>query len=380
LPIAFGWSRVARLGPLPRQFPTPTLPSVPWELWNELVMAALAIFVLASIESLLSASVVAAMEKKSRVDNDQELIGQGLGNLTSALFGGLPVTGVIARSATNIQAGARTRLAAILHAMLLLAMMFGLGPLVAHIPRAALAGVLVAVALRMIEVHLLCTLWRTSRAEAAVFLVTTGAIITTDLIVGVPVGLAGAFVYVVYEMSRLDLRPVPVWRAEPAEAGDEVHCPAVSIMRVEGPLFFASGFHLRNLVQRLDHIRCLVLDLSRVPFLDVTGAEVLEEAVTLLRGRGIAVLLAGPPGPVARRLRHLSRAALPALRDCLIFADLHDAMRHAATEVSPDHLCRSCRDRDQCIGLTKALEHVESLPQPPVPHGRSEAVNLSSDS
>ena len=168
LPLAFGWSRVAVLGELPTRFPRPSLPQVPWELWNELVMAALAIFLLASLESLLSASVVDSLAKGPRTDNDQELIGQGLGNLASALFGGLPVTGVIARSATNIQAGARTRLAACLHALMLLAMMLVcLAPLVARIPLAALAGVLIAVALRMIEVRMLRTLWRGSRAEAA---------------------------------------------------------------------------------------------------------------------------------------------------------------------------------------------------------------------
>ena len=91
-------------------------------------MAALTIFFLASIESLLSASVVDSMSKETRVDNDQELVGQGLANVASALFGGIPVTGVIARSATNIQSGARTRLSAIVHALLILAMMLSLGP------------------------------------------------------------------------------------------------------------------------------------------------------------------------------------------------------------------------------------------------------------
>jgi MFS superfamily sulfate permease-like transporter len=222
LPVVFGWSRVELLGPLPRQFPMPSLPVVPWDRWNELVMAALALFVLASLESLLSASVVDSLSKSrtTKVDNDQELVGQGLGNLASALFGGLPVTGVIARSATNIQAGARTRLSAIVHAATLLVMMFGLASLVALIPRAALAGVLIAVALRMIEVHLLRILWRSSRAEAVVFLTTAGAIIVTDLIVGVPVGLAAAFVYVVIEMSKLDVRPVPLVEPESGAGGD----------------------------------------------------------------------------------------------------------------------------------------------------------------
>src|SRR5262249_7339298 len=94
LPFGLGWTDVALLGELPTRFPKPSLPSVPWSLWNELVMAALAIFVLASLESLLSASVVDSLAKGPRADNDQELIGQGFGNFASALLGGIPVTGV----------------------------------------------------------------------------------------------------------------------------------------------------------------------------------------------------------------------------------------------------------------------------------------------
>ena len=134
----------------------------------------------------------------------------------SALFGGLPVTGVIARSATNVQAGAKTRLAAIVHALTLLFMMLALGPLVARIPRAALAGVLVAVAYRMIEVRMLRAFWRSSRAEAMVFVATAGTILLTDLIVGVPVGMIAAFLYVVYEMSHLNVRLVPLTRGSRA--------------------------------------------------------------------------------------------------------------------------------------------------------------------
>ena len=356
LPAVFGWSRVALLGELPTRFPWPGLPTIPWELWNELVMAALAIFLLASLESLLSASVVDSLAKEHRTDNDQELVGQGLGNLASALFGGIPVTGVIARSATNIQAGAKTRLAAILHALTLLSMMFALGPLVARIPLAALAGVLIAVALRMIEVRMLRTLWRSSRAEAIVFLTTAGAILVTDLIVGVPVGMIAAFLYVVYEMSRLNVRPIPLAEEDRnAQDGDSGRCQAVRLIRVEGPLFFASGFHLRNAINRVNGHRCSVLDLDQVPFLDMTGVEILEEAVELLRRRGAEVLLAQPSDSVAKRLRDLDREEFPALRDCPVYADLRDAMLHAATAIGPEDLCHACRAEGRCAALEQTL-------------------------
>jgi SulP family sulfate permease len=372
LPMAFGWSRVALLGELPTRFPWPGIRPVPWGLWNELVIAALAIFLLASLESLLSASVVDSLAKGPRADHDQELIGQGLGNLASALFGGLPVTGVIARSATNIQAGARTRLAAILHALILLAMMLGLAPLVARIPLAALAGVLIAVALRMIEVRMLRALWRGSRAEAAVFLTTAGTILMTDLIVGVPAGMIAAFLYVVYQMSQLNVRSVPLSEVTQGDPDDDAgHCPAVRLIRVEGPLFFASGFHLRHAMNRVNGHRCLVIDLDQVPFLDLTGAEMLDEAVKLLRRRGAEVLLAQPSDPVAARLRGLDREQFSALRDCPTYADLRDAMLHAAAEIGPENLCHACRAEGRCTALEQALKGVGGLDRTPVPRVRA---------
>ena len=372
IPAAFGWSRVALLGELPTRLPRPSLPGIPWGLWNELVLAGLAIFLMASLESLLSASVVDSMAKGHRTDNDQELIGQGLGNLASALFGGIPVTGVIARSATNIQAGARTRLAAVLHALTLLAMMFALAPLVARIPLAALAGVLIAVALRMIEVRMLRTLWRGSRAEAAVFVTTAGAILVTDLIVGVPVGMIAAFLYVIYEMSRLNVRRIPLAEEDrDAQDGDCGRCTAVRLIRVEGPLFFASGFHLRNAINRLNGHRCLVLDLDQVPFLDMTGVEILDEAVELLRQRGAEVLLAQPSDPVAIRLRNLDRDEFPALRDCPVYSDLRDAMLRAAAELGPEDLCHACRAEGRCAALEQELKGIGSLDRTPIPRVRA---------
>lgn len=372
LPVAFGWSRLALMGELPTQFPRPGMRPVPWGMWNELVIAALAIFLLASLESLLSSSVVDSLAKGPRTDHDQELIGQGLGNLVSALFGGLPVTGVIARSATNIQAGARTRLAAMIHSLVLLAMMIALAPLVAWIPLAALAGVLMAVSLRMIEYRMLRALWRGSRAEAAVFLTTVGTILLTDLIVGVPVGMLAAFLYVVYQLSQLNVRSVPLSEVAPGVPEDDPeHCQAVRLIRVEGPLFFASGFHLRNAINRINGDRCVVLDLDQVPFLDLTGAEMLEEAVGLLRRRGAAVLLARPSEPVAIRLRSLDPEFFPALRECPSYAVLRDAMLHAATEIRPENLCHVCWAKGKCVALEQALEGIGTLDRTPVPGVRA---------
>jgi high affinity sulfate transporter 1 len=369
LPAVLGWDDVARLGTLPAGLPAPALPVVPWHLWNELVMIALTIYVLASIESLLSASVVNSLAKGTRTDNDQELVGQGLGNLASALFGGLPVTGVIARSATNVQSGARTRLAAVVHALIVLGMLVALAPLVARIPVAALAGVLIAVAVRMVEIGKLKALWHGSRVEAAVYLVTAGAVVATDLMVGVAVGLAAAFVYFAYEMSRLSVEPVPL--AEGANGNGAAACPAVTVLRVDGPLFFASADHLRIIIDGLGESRCVVFDIAGVPFLDVTGAETLEEAIEQLGRGGVAVVLARPTPAVRDRLRGLTLIELHALRDCPVYLELRDALLHAASLVGPDRLCDGCRAEGRCLGLGRALEGAETTARTPVPRVRA---------
>ncbi|MFO0889096.1 MAG: SulP family inorganic anion transporter [Isosphaeraceae bacterium] len=372
VPLFLDASRVAFLGQLPTSIPLPSLPRIPWEEWNELVMASVTVFLLATLESLLSASVTDSLAKGTRSDHNQELIGQGLGNLASALVGGIPVTGVIARSATNIQAGGRTRLSTIIHALILLAMLLGLAPLVARIPRAALAGVLIAVAFRMIEIRMLRRLWAVNRVEAAIFLTTCGAILVTDLIVGVPVGMIAAFMYVIYEISRLNLRPVTLGREEESwgEPGPEA-CPAVTVLTVEGPLFFASSFHLRNLVNRLEHPRCLVLDLEKTPFLDLSGSEILEEVIELLHRRGCLVVLARPSESVFRRLRSLDRDEFPMLRESPIYGELRDAMLHAATEFDQEHLCENCRLQGQCAALSRALKGIEALQGTPIPRVRA---------
>ena len=143
------------------------------------------------------------------------------------------------------------------------------------------------------------------------------------------------------------------------------------LIRVEGPLFFASGFHLRNAINRVNGHRCSVLDLDQVPFLDMTGVEILEEAVALLRRRGAEVLLAQPSDPVAKRLRDLDREQFPALRDCPVYGDLRDAMLHAAAAIGPEDLCHACRAEGRCAALEQTLSGMEMLRGMPVPPAHS---------
>jgi MFS superfamily sulfate permease-like transporter len=190
----------------------------------------------------------------------------------------------------------------------------------------------------------------------------------TDLIVGVPVGMVAAFLYFVREMSRLNVELVslpepPADGSERAEAG----CPAVAVMRVEGPLFFASGFHLRHMVTRLNGHRCVILDLGAVPFLDVTGAEILEESVEDLHRRGVAVVLALPTPPVQRRLESLARTRLHALPECPVSTNLRDAMLLAQHLIDRAHLCQRCRTEDQCLALKTTLKEMKERVRAPGP-------------
>lgn len=360
LPFLLGWTGVKLLGELPASFPMPKLPAIPWFEWNEVFMAAVTVYILASLESLLSAAVVDSMAKQTRVDNDQELVGQGLGNIASAMFGGIPVTGVIARSATNIQAGAKTRLSAILHTGILLASVLFLGSIVGRIPLAALAGVLTAVAFRMIEVHMLKVLWRGSRPEAIVFLVTAGAILVTDLIGGVQIGMIAAVLYFVFEMSKMDIRPIPVDHAPSADdrRAGRIQCPNVLLMDIEGPLFFASGFHMRNMVSRINGHRGVILDLEDVSFLDITAADILNEEAEMLQRRGIEVILARPTQMVRLRLATLGGSEFPAIIACPIFDTLEAAMLHAERTIdSRGELCDACRPEGRCQALMGSADN-----------------------
>ena len=157
-----------------------------------LISAAFAVAALAAIESLLSAKVADGMADAQRHNPDRELFGQGLANIVSPLFGGMPATGAIARTAVNVRSGARTRLASIIHALVLLVVVyFGTG-LVSRIPLAALAGVLVVTAFRMAERHNIMAVVRSTRSDAAVLVLTAACTVAFDLIVAVEVGVAAA--------------------------------------------------------------------------------------------------------------------------------------------------------------------------------------------
>ena len=276
--------KVETLGELPRSLPAPKLPALPQAELLPLLGTALSVYLLASLETLLSSGAVDKLSKGPRHDPDQELVGQGLGNMAVTLFGGIPVTGVIVRSALNVHAGARTRRASIFHSLVLLATVFLLAPVMSLIPIAALAGVLLAVALRMMHPRELRSLWKVSHVEAAIYAVTFVVIVLVDLIIGVQAGLLAALAIAAVRLGR------PKGRLLQQET------PGPYRFVLSGPVTFLSSSRLDTLraqAHELDPARGVVLDLSEVTAMDASGADMLIGLVDHLLDTGAKVALQG---------------------------------------------------------------------------------------
>jgi carbonic anhydrase len=288
--VAILGADVAVIGAIPRAIPDLALPALPpSDAWGSLLSASLLVFALASLESLLSASALDTMASGHRHDPDQEMIGQGLGNVACALAGGLPATGVIARSALNAQAGARTRRAAIVHALALAAAVLLAGPLLARIPIAALAGVLVAVALRMLDPRRLVALARVSRGEAGIFALTFFVMVLTDLVEGVRWGVVAALALAALRLGQT--------RVELRTSGGPTR------FALRGPITFLASLEvdrLRKQIARAEPGSPLVLDLSGATAVDASGAELLAQLVGEMRRRDPEARVVGLAPDLAR--------------------------------------------------------------------------------
>ena len=282
------------IGTIPRHLPAPSLPHVEPGQLDALVLPAIAVAALAALESLLSATVADAMSVGQRHDPDRELLGQGLANLASPLFGGIPATAAIARTAVNVRAGASTRLAAVTHAALLLVIMLVAARWVADIPLAALAGVLVATAAQMVRVSSVAALLRATRGDATVLVTTAVATVLFDLVTAVILGLVVAGWFALRQTAqsaRIEEEPL-----DAADHGDEEQAVLdehIVVYRLDGPLFFAAAHDFLLELSEVGDVRVVVLRMSRISTIDATGAAVLADTVTRLEGRGISVLLSG---------------------------------------------------------------------------------------
>ncbi|WFE64358.1 SulP family inorganic anion transporter [Micromonospora sp. WMMD714] len=320
---------LVRIGALPQGLPRPTLGFLDPGAVGVLLPSALAVAALAALESLLSATVADGMTIGQRHDPDRELFGQGLANLAAPLFGGIPATAAIARTAVNVRAGAASKLAALTHAVALAAIVLVAAPLVGRIPLAALAGVLLATTVRMVEAGALWALARATRGDALVLVLTFVVTVAWDLVTAVAVGVAVAVVIALRAVARsARLEQVPLDQGEHSDEEHALLAEHIVAYRLDGPLFFAAAHTFLLELSEVADVRVVILRMSRVSALDATGAHVLGDAVRRLRGRGITVLISGITPDHDQVLATLG-VADELRRDGLVFADTPAAIAHA---------------------------------------------------
>lgn len=285
---------VALLGAIPSGIPAPSLGFVDLGAVGTLLPAALAVAALAALESLLSATVADGMSVNERHDPDRELFGQGLANLASPLFGGIPATAAIARTAVNVRAGASSKLAAVVHALVLGVIVYTAGPLVAAIPLAALAGVLLATTVRMVDPSTVRALLRSTRSDAAVLVLTFTATVAVDLVTAVAVGVGLAVVLALASIARsTTVDQVPLGTEDHSAEEHALLSEHIVAFRPEGPLFFGAANRFLMELTDVAAVRVLILRMSRISTMDATGARILGDAIEHLERRGIVVLLSG---------------------------------------------------------------------------------------
>jgi SulP family sulfate permease len=287
---------VARIGELPTGLAAPSLSFLDMSTLWSLAGPALAVAALAALESLLSAAVADGMGVNHRHDPDRELLGQGLANLVTPLFGGVPATGAIARTAVNVRSGAGSRLAALVHAALLAAIIYTAAPLVGRIPLAALAGVLLATSVRMVEVGSVRAMARATRSDAIVLALTAIATVALDLVKAVILGLVVASALALRAVARsARLRQMPLHPDLPGDHTAEERAlldEHIVAYRIDGPLLFAAHRFLLELSE-VANVSVVILRMSAVSAIDASGALVLKDAIEKLRHRGMTVLISG---------------------------------------------------------------------------------------
>ena len=293
----------SRFGAFHAALPTPRLPALDLSRVRELVSPAVTVALLAAIESLLSAVVADGMIG-SRHKSNVELVGQGIANIGCAMFGGIPATGAIARTATNVKNGGRTPVAGMVHAVTLLGVLLLLGRWASAIPLATLAAVLAVVAYHMSEWRAFASLLRTPRSDVLVLVTTFLLTVLVDLTVAVQVGVVLAALLFMKRMA--DVTNVASLAREIEEAPDGTMIsdpegvsrrdipPGVEVYEVNGPFFFGAADKIKAVLQVVARKpRVFILRLRNVPAIDATGIHVLDDLFDSFRRQGVRFIIAG---------------------------------------------------------------------------------------
>lgn len=293
------------------ELPSAVVPVLTWEGVKQLVQPALTIAVLGAIESLLSATVADGVTGR-RHDSNQELIGQGIANLCSPLFGGIPATGAIARTMTNINNGGRTPVAGIVHAAVLLLIFLVFMPLAQYIPMACLAGVLVVVSYNMSGWRTFRELLANPKSDVAVLLITFLLTVLFDLTIAIEVGLVIACLLFMRRMAETTRVSVITEEIDPNEESDvethEEHLPipsGVEVYEINGPYFFGIANKFEDVMATMaDRPKVRIIRMRRVPFIDSTGLHNLKNLCTMNHREGTHIVLSGVEPAVREVLEH----------------------------------------------------------------------------
>ncbi len=292
-----------RFGGIAASLPAPHLPLVVWARLPDLLPSALTIAFLAGIESLLSAVVADGMTGRRHRSNC-ELVAQGVANIGSALFGGMPATGAIARTATNIRSGARSPIAGMAHALFVLLFMLLFAPLANYIPLASLAAVLTIVAWNMSEIHRWPRLLRGPWGDRLVLLITFGLTVMVDLTVAIEVGVVLAAILFMHRMAQVatistgealfEADRDDLARPGSAYTQRDALPPGVEVFKLRGPLFFGAVDRLSDLLDRVAGTqKVIILRMREVSMIDSTGATKLRDFVDQCGRRGTKIVVSG---------------------------------------------------------------------------------------
>jgi SulP family sulfate permease len=322
------------LGSIPSGLPHPQLPTFDFADVNTMLLSAVVLAALGSIDSLLT-SLVADNATRHYHDSDRELIGQGIGNIVAGFAGGIPGAGATIRTLANVKAGGRTPLSGIIHSIALLAVVLGLGPAVAYIPHAALAGVLLKVGIDVIDWRFLKRIHRAPRVDLVLMLVVLVLTIFVDVVTAVGVGVVLASLAFVREMAEVQIESIrPV--ADPEHARflsteeNEIfrQCGGRVIwLHMSGPISFGAANEMTRRISAVGQYEILVIDLLDVPHLDGSAALAIEEIIQRAAAAEQQVIIVGLNYAVARLLIRIG--ALDEVKETSRFASRGEAVRAA---------------------------------------------------
>lgn len=334
----YSLGQVTILGTIPTGLPAIQFPTIDLPLASDMVKSALTLAVLGSIDSLLT-SLVADNITRTYHESDRELIGQGIGNAFSGLFGGLPGAGATMRTVVNVRAGGQTPISGALHAVVLLAIVLGAGTFAKYVPHAVLAGILVKVGTDIIDWDYLKRLRQAPKAGVVMMFAVLFLTVFVDLITAVGVGMVMAsFVFMkrVTDMQLASItaitEPRPETRLLPEERDIMTRAAGrILLFHPGGPMSFGAAKDMVRLLAKFDHYDVLVLDLSDVPNIDYTTARSIEDMIQRVQGKGRGVFVAGEQVQVIGMLKR--HGVLAQLADGHTLGNRLDALRLALTQI-----------------------------------------------